>query len=111
MNLLLRAQTCSRIRNFDAQCFCPIQRRQKKKSTKRAVTIPLQDRRTVAAADVVGDFGGKGFVVHEEKVNLSDVVDQELLETVGHNVLGLEKTQIRGKRDMTGSIHTFLLLP
>jgi hypothetical protein len=31
----------------------------------------------------VGNLGGKGFVVHQQKVNFPDVVDKELLETVG----------------------------
>jgi hypothetical protein len=30
----------------------------------------------------VGDLGGKAFVVHQEKVDFPDVVDEELLETV-----------------------------
>lgn len=51
--------------------------------------IPLEDLDTVAAADVVGDFGGEAFVVHQEKVNFPNVADQELLEAVREEMTGL----------------------
>ena len=44
---------------------------------------------TVAAADVVCNFGSEAFVVHQEKVNFPGVADQELLEAVGKKVTGL----------------------
>ena len=46
---------------------------------------------TVAAADVVRNLGGEAFVVHEEKVDLLGIGDQELLEAVGEEVPGLYK--------------------
>ena len=51
--------------------------------------IPLKDLDTVAAADVVCNFGSEAFVVHQEKVNFPGVADQELLEAVGKKVTGL----------------------
>ena len=35
------------------------------------------------------DLGGEALVVHEEEVELPDVADKELLETVGEEVAGL----------------------
>ena len=51
--------------------------------------VPLENDDTVAAADVVCDLGRVAFVVHEEKVDLLGIGDQELLEAVGEEVPGL----------------------
>ena len=72
---------------------------------------PLENDDAVAGADVVCDLRGKGFVVHEEKVNLLDVLDDELLESVGEKMAGL-KQQVRYVVHRP-SVHnlTLLLLP
>lgn len=43
---------------------------------------PFQYRRTVAAADVVGNLSGIAFVVHQKEIELPHVADQEFLQTV-----------------------------
>jgi hypothetical protein len=43
---------------------------------------PLENRDSVSAAHVVGDFGSEVFVVHQEKVDFPHIVDQEFLEAV-----------------------------
>jgi len=44
--------------------------------------VPFDDGGAVSAANVVGNLGGKGFVMHQEKVDFPDIVDKEFLETV-----------------------------
>ena len=55
---------------------------------------------------------GKGFVVHEEKVNFPDVADQELLQAIGEKVAGLDEASMN-IQSMLGNREslTFLLLP
>ena len=50
---------------------------------------PLENSDAVAAADVVRNLGRVALVVHQQEIQLPDVVDQELLETVGEKVTGL----------------------
>jgi len=47
---------------------------------------PFQDESPVAAAHVVSDLGGVLAIVHQQQVNLTDVIDQELLQTIGKKV-------------------------
>ena len=61
----------------------------REKGNTRGEHIPLKNLDTVAAADVVCNFGSEAFVVHQEKVNFPGVADQELLEAVGEEVAGL----------------------
>ena len=58
-------------------------------STLRLPDEPLENRDTVAAADVVCDLSSEALVVHKQKIQLPDVADQELLEAVGQEVTGL----------------------
>ena len=60
---------------------------------------------TVAAADVVCNFGSEAFVVHQEKVNFPGVADQELLEAVGKKVTGLLVATITNLRKIIEKIH------
>ena len=50
---------------------------------------PFENRRALSAADTMGDFGGKAFVMHEKKVHLSCVIDEHLLQAIGKEVSGL----------------------
>ena len=52
--------------------------------------VPFENEDAVSAADVVGNFGRKAFVVHEEKVNFPDVVHQELLKAIRKEMAGLK---------------------
>ena len=52
--------------------------------------IPFEDEYAIAAADVVSDLCREAFVVHEEKVELPDVADQELLQAVWKKMSGLQ---------------------
>ena len=67
--------------------------------------IPLKDLDTVAAADVVCNFGSEAFVVHQEKVNFPGVADQELLEAVGKKVTGLLVATITNLHKIIEKIH------
>ena len=49
----------------------------------------LHDRLAVQSGDVVGNLSAVFPVVHHEKVKVGDVVDDELVEAVGEQVLGL----------------------
>ena len=49
----------------------------------------VHDRLTVQGGDVVGNLSAVFPVVHHEKVKVGDVVDDELVEAVGEQVLGL----------------------
>ena len=53
---------------------------------------PVENDGTVSAADVVGDLCREAFVVHEENVDFSDIVHEELLKTVGKKVTSLMRT-------------------
>ena len=44
--------------------------------------VPLKDGYPVAAAHVVSNLGCEALVVHKEKVDFPDVIDQELLQAV-----------------------------
>ena len=46
------------------------------------------------------NFGGEAFVVHEEKVDLLGIGDQELLEAVGEKVPGLKLKGRQGGKIM-----------
>jgi hypothetical protein len=48
----------------------------------------LDDLCSDSGADVMCDFSAEGAVVHEEDVEVLGVVDEELLESVGEEVLG-----------------------
>ena len=67
--------------------------------------VPLENDDTVAAADVVCNFGSEAFVVHQEKVNFPGVADQELLEAVGKKVTGLLVATITNLRKIIEKIH------
>ena len=41
------------------------------------------------------NLGGEAFVVHEEKVDLLGIGDQELLEAIREEMTGLSKTGVR----------------
>jgi hypothetical protein len=47
---------------------------------------PFQDDSSVAAAHVMSDLGGVLAIVHQQQVDLPDVVDQELLQAAGKEV-------------------------
>jgi len=49
----------------------------------------VDDHLAVARRDVRGDLGGVLSVVHQEQLEVLDVVDDELEETVGQQVTGL----------------------
>ena len=66
-----------------------------KREIREGQHIPLKDLDTVAAADVVCNFGSEAFVVHQEKVNFPGVADQELLEAIREEMTGLSKTGVR----------------
>lgn len=55
--------------------------------------MPLEDHRAVSAAHVVCDLSRKAFVVHEKKVDLLHIADQELLVSVWHKMAGLHEHQ------------------
>ena len=48
----------------------------------------LEDLNTVAGADAVGNLGRVGASVHHEHLQLGNVADDDLSQTVRHNVLG-----------------------
>lgn len=50
------------------------------------VDPPFQNNSPVAAAHVVSDLGSVFAIVHQQQVDLPDVVDQELLQTIGKKV-------------------------
>ena len=76
-----------------------------KREVRERQHIPLKDLDTVAAADVVCNFGSEAFVVHQEKVNFPGVADQELLEAVGKKVTGLLVATITNLRKIIEKIH------
>ena len=43
----------------------------------------LDDFSSLLGADVVGDFGTESSIIHEENVEIFNIVDEEFLETVG----------------------------
>lgn len=48
----------------------------------------LDNLNTVAGADAVGNLGRVAAGVHNEHLQISNVVDDDLSQAVGHNVLG-----------------------
>lgn len=70
--LLLGAQARGGVGHLDAESSCP-----------------LKNADTVTRADVVCNLSSEALVVHQQQVDLSDVVDNELLEAVGEQVTGL----------------------
>jgi hypothetical protein len=54
------------------------------------VDTPFQDDSPVSAAHVVSDLSGVFAIVHQQKVDLPDVVDKELLQTIGKKVSCLQ---------------------
>ena len=50
------------------------------------LSSPLEDQCAVATADTVRDLRRKAFVVHQEKVNFPDIVDEEFLQAVGEKM-------------------------
>lgn len=58
----------------------------------------LDDFDSLSSRNVVGYFSGEGGVVHEKQVDLSRVVDHELLVAVGHQVAGLFVGSISDRR-------------
>ena len=73
--------------------------------------VPLQNLNPLPAADIVCNLGGKALVVHEEEVDLTDVVDHQLLQAVGEEVAGLIQIYETMSMRMPGYSRTFLLLP
>ena len=71
-------------------------------------TIPLENGDAVAAADVVRDLCRESLVVHQQEIQLPDVADQELLETVWQNVASL-CTQLAGELEPR-TFKTYLLV-
>lgn len=49
----------------------------------------LNDGDPLSCGDTVSNLSGEGRVVHEEKLDFTLVVDQESLESVGHDVASL----------------------
>ena len=47
---------------------------------------PFQDDSSVAAAHIVSDLGSILAIVHQQQVNLSDIVNQEFLQPVREKV-------------------------
>ena len=47
------------------------------------------DLNSLSRRNGVGDLGGEGLVVHEEKLNIADVVDEESLVAGWHHVASL----------------------
>ena len=50
---------------------------------------PFENCRALPAANTMGDFGGKAFIMHEKKVHLSCVIDEHLLQAIGKEVSSL----------------------
>ena len=50
------------------------------------VDAPFQDNSSVAAAHIMSDLCSVLAIVHQQQVDLSDVVDQEFLQTIGKEV-------------------------
>ena len=86
--LLLRPQTSGWVCHFDAQNLCPETENQSMGllGTLGAANTPFQDNSPVAAAHVVSDLSSVLPIVHQQQVDLPDVVDQELLQTIGEEV-------------------------
>ena len=83
--LLLRPQTSLSVGNLDTQNLGPtFMKIVRKNSAIKSMPcyVPFDNGGAVSAANVVGNLGGKGFVMHQEKVDFPDVVDKEFLETV-----------------------------
>lgn len=57
------------------------------------------------------NLSGEAFVVHQEEVNFSDVVDKELLEAVGEEVASLVESGYEGLYSKLKTKQTFALLP
>lgn len=107
-NLLLRPQTCCSVRHFDPQCLRPKDNRRTSAPFRRLKShilyLPLKDCCAVSAADVVCDLGSEGFVVHQENVNFSNVLDNELLQAVGQEMSCLF---VRAVTDLMHSLISF----
>ena len=74
--------------------------------------IPLEDSDAVAAADVVRNLCCEALVVHQQEIQLPDVANQELLETVGEKMTSLRRERtVRAEIEGGWVVHTFLLLP
>jgi hypothetical protein len=84
--LLLSTQTGTRVCDLDSQSLRPAERNKFLVRKQVIKDIPGQDLDALPTADVVGDLGSKAFVVHQQKVNLPNVVDEQLLQAVGENV-------------------------
>jgi hypothetical protein len=50
---------------------------------------PFKDRGAVKAADAVRDLGRVGFVVHQQELELANVVNQELFVPIGQEMASL----------------------
>jgi hypothetical protein len=60
----------------------------------------------------VGNLGSEALVMHKEEVNLSDVIDKELLEAIGKEMACLEsRLEDAARLEILSKIRTFLLLP
>ena len=53
--------------------------------------IPFQYDSSVATAHIVSDLGSVLAIVHQQKVDLSGVVDQEFLQTIRKEVTRLRR--------------------
>ena len=75
--LLLRPQTSGWVGHFDTQNLCPGTRNQSKErfGILEIVDTPFQDNSPVAAAHVVSDLGSVLAIVHQQQVDLPDVID------------------------------------
>lgn len=69
---LFLAQTAVCVGDLDGQLLCT-----------------LDNQHALLAADVVSDFAGVLLVEQQQQVEVGDVLDQQLLEAVGHLVAGL----------------------
>lgn len=55
------------------------------------ISIPGEDINAVARADVVCNLSSEALVVHEEEVDLLDIVYQELLQSIRKKMAGLHR--------------------
>jgi hypothetical protein len=63
-----------------------------KKMKENVAYEPFQNRDAIPTAHTVSNLGSKAFVMHEKKIDLPHIINQELLETIGEEVTSLSVT-------------------
>lgn len=65
---------------------------------------PFQNPDAIPTAHTVSNLSSKGFVMHEKKIDLPHIINQELLETVGEKVTSLSVTPTAVNNDWTAIV-------